>query len=291
MAPFVAADGPPNRKKRHYADILPENNTGMPIIPQVIGKEPEGILATCRTLAALGYQEVNWNLGCPWRMVTRKMRGAGLLPHPDRIRAVLACVTAADGCRFSVKVRLGLDRADQLFAVIPVLNDYPLSEVIVHPRTALQMYDGVADADAFDACRKRLKHRAVYNGDIRTVEDYRRLSARFPDVHDWMLGRGLVADPFLAAGIKTDPLPPALETVRRFHDELYEQYKEGLFGARPVLGKMKELWFYLSGSFRDGERILKKIQRSVTLEAYEGIVGRFFGGDPDWTGSDIQRSS
>jgi tRNA-dihydrouridine synthase len=215
-------------------------------------------------------------------MVTRKVRGAGLLPHPGRIRDVLERVFASPPCRFSAKIRLGVDRPDQVFDVVPVLNDYPLCEVIIHPRTAVQMYEGVADAEAFDDCRRRLKHRVVYNGDIRTVRDYERLASRLPEIHDWMLGRGLVADPFLAARIVGDPVDRELETVRRFHDELYAQYKGVLFGARPVLGKMKELWSYLSRSFRDGGTILKKIQRSTTLEAYETIVERFFDERAEW---------
>lgn len=277
VAPFISADGLTRVKRAHVADVLPENNTGIPLIPQLIGKTPEGLLGMCNMLCDLGYTEVNWNLGCPWPFVIRKHRGSGLLPHPDRIRAVLEHVVPRAGCRLSVKVRLGVNHPDQLLAVVPVLNDYPLSEVIIHARTARQMYEGLVDLDAFAACLRELKHAVVYNGDIRSAEDCHRLAGRFPQVHRWMLGRGLVANPLLAAEIKGYPSTGRVAALQRFHDELFDGYKERLRGPRSVLGKMKELWFYLSQSFCDGPEVLKRIQRSKTLTQYETIVDAYFG--------------
>jgi len=276
VAPFISADGVSRIRRSHFADVLPENNSGMPVVPQLIGKTPEGMLAACRALCDLGYREVNWNLGCPWPFVIRKQRGSGLLPHPDRIRAVLEHVVPQADCRISIKVRLGTDRTDQLYDAIPVLNEFPLSKIIIHPRTARQMYEGKVDLEAFAACLREIKHAVVYNGDIRTAEDVHRLAGSFPNVHEWMLGRGLVADPFLAAEIKGEKAQRNVETIRRFHAELYSCYRESLKHHRSVLGKMKELWFYLSQSFREGSATLRLIQRSQTLQGYESVVDGFF---------------
>ena len=43
-----------------------------------------------KALHDLGYEEVNWNLGCPHKPVRKKQRGSGLLPHPERVDALLA---------------------------------------------------------------------------------------------------------------------------------------------------------------------------------------------------------
>ncbi len=131
-------------------DVLPENNEGsMPVIPQILGREPEEFVALCGALREMGYGEVNWNMGCPVRKVVGKRRGSGLLPHPDLVRQVLDRVVPAIGMRLSVKVRLGLKATDELFALIPVLNDYPLASVTIHPRLGRQQYTGQVDLDTF----------------------------------------------------------------------------------------------------------------------------------------------
>jgi len=280
LAPFISADGISRMKRAVFTDVLPENNSAPPLIPQLIGKTPEGLLAACEVLRDLGYGEVNWNLGCPWPFVIRKRRGSGLLPHPDHICAVLDRIVPLAGCRISIKARLGTDRPDQLVGILPALDSYPLSGIVIHPRTAGQMYQGSVDLDAFADCLEATRHDVIYNGDIRTGEDFRLLSGRFSGVRGWMLGRGLVADPFLAAEIRCEPVKKCADAIRCFHDELYGSYRERLQRPRSLLGRMKELWFYLSQSFSEGPAMLRDVQRSQSTRQYESVVDAFFNRRP-----------
>ena len=80
VTPFLAAQELAKLNVRKWLDIQPANNTGMPIIPQLMGNEPRQMTDTLKALSTLGYQQVNWNIGCPSAQVVRKQRGCGLMP-------------------------------------------------------------------------------------------------------------------------------------------------------------------------------------------------------------------
>ncbi len=279
LAPFIPTVTGKVIKPKLLSDILPEKNKAMPVVPQIIGKEPSDIIVLAKTIYDLGYEEVNWNLGCPWKFVAKKMRGSGLLPHPDKVDAILDQVLSEIPGKFSVKVRLGLKTEHDLKALIPVLNKHDLSEVIIHPRTAVQMYDGVVDIDMFSECFEMLTHKVVYNGDITSVGFYQALQERFPAIDKWMIGRGVIVNPFLAAEIKgATPLPPAeyAAAVHAFHDDMLSCTEERLSGPGHMLGCMKELWKYMALSFYESDKKLARILRSKTMNEYGRRVEEFF---------------
>lgn len=186
-------------------DVQPEANRGsIPVIPQILGKEPEEFIALANRLYEVGYNEVNWNIGCPMRRVTAKHRGSGILPHPDEVRSILDLVVPQLKPHLSVKMRLGLTSSDEIFALIPILNQYPLASVTIHPRTGRQQYSGQVDLETFARALPLIKPPVNYNGDICTLADYRRIRQRFPQVKDVMIGRGVLYNPLLPAYIKID---------------------------------------------------------------------------------------
>ncbi|MDD2236458.1 MAG: tRNA-dihydrouridine synthase family protein [Kiritimatiellae bacterium] len=285
MAPFIPSVNAARIKPRLLNDILPERNGTLPLVPQCIGRDPDELFLLLRAMADLGYTEANWNLGCPWPQVTKKRRGAGLLPHPDLIEAVLDRVFADPPLALSVKVRLGLDTPDALEPLFPLFNRYPLSEIIIHPRTASQMYEGTADVEAFARCLPQTHHTLCYNGDIFTPARFNELQTRFPSVHRWMLGRGALRNPFLAEEIARKNPPrdktEKIDLIRTLHDTIYRHYRDTLFGPSPVLGKMKELWTYLACSVVSSRPVFKRIKKTQTLSHYEQVVREIFA-DAAW---------
>ena len=247
----------------------------MELVPQIIGKEPSQVGPMAAAMRSIGLSRLNLNAGCPWKFVAKKGRGAGLLRDADALRRMLEAGCAAAPGAFSVKVRLGIDTPDLLAERMEVLAEFPLRCVVIHPRTAAQMYEGNVLLDEFAAVSARCPHPVVYNGDIRTADDFLALRRRFPRVAGWMVGRGAVADPALglaiqAAGAGAPPPPAATPAaLRAFHDGLYADYRAELFGPSPVLGRMKELWGYLHERFPDGAAHLRRIQRSASLADFE----------------------
>lgn len=232
-------------------DVLPEPNRGsIPVVPQILGKEPDEFIALANRLYALGYREVNWNIGCPVRRVCAKHRGSGILPYPNEVRAILERVVPSLHGTLSVKMRLGLHSPDEIFALIPVLNDFPLASVTVHPRTGRQQYGGQVDLDTFSRVVPLLRHHVVYNGDIHTLADYRRIRRRFPEVEDIMLGRGVLYNPLLPLEIASDPKPlpsdtPPIMRVSQFISALLDDIYLQPTSDEAHLRKAKEYWCLL----------------------------------------------
>jgi len=152
------------------------------------------------------------------------------------------------------------------------------------------MYEGQVDLDSFEQARALSLHKVMYNGDIKDLHTYRTLAARFPEVQEWMLGRGAIADPFLPAGIKGLPTPGnPVASIQAFHDELLDAYQEILSGQKHLMDKMKEVWTFLGSWFSSDPRWLKKIAGAKNLEAYRSAVQLAFSeygkaGDPSLPG-------
>ena len=251
-------------------DVLPaDNQNSLPVIPQILGKEPVEFVELANRLFEVGYAEVNWNIGCPMRRVTAKHRGSGILPYPNEIRAILDQVVPHLKPRLSVKMRLGLNSHEEIFALVPVLNDYPLANVTIHPRTGRQQYSGQVDLDTFQQVYRRFQAPVIYNGDLCTTADYRRLSQRFPEVKDFMIGRGILYDPLLPLKIKgiipEDDREQSLAAAHQFIESLLAAIL-----ARPVpeeskLHKVKEYWCLLCRSLPLTEHQARTVLHADTL--------------------------
>ena len=278
IAPFISSKRDHIFKPKYVRDVLPENNTALPVIPQILSNAAEDFTALSNYLFDLGYESVNWNLGCPSRTVTSKKRGAGMLPHTDLIRTFLDDAFSRIKGKISVKLRLGWTSSDDIFRLLPILNQYPLEVVIIHPRTGIQQYEGEIDLSAFEHCLSILKHPVVYNGDIRTYNDFKRLSRRFESVSQWMIGRGCFADPFLPTVIRTGDteVPDRIQIMKRFHDDLFEKYNRVLHGPSHLLNRMKGIWRYLSFSLKGSENFTKRINKAQRPDQYVDLVNHFF---------------
>ncbi len=168
--------------KKYEREILQENNPQKRVVPQVLAKNTEELLSLSSILVKEGYSEINLNLGCPYPMVTNRGQGAGLLPYPEKIEKMLAAFFQNFSINLSIKMRAGLNSADEIKNVIPVLNDFPVSEIILHPRIAKQLYSGIIDLEIFRITSEKLKHKLIYNGDIFSVADFERIKNLFPDI-------------------------------------------------------------------------------------------------------------
>ena len=284
VSPFIPTVTAARIKNSHLEDVLPANNRAIHVIPQIIGNKSEDFIPLAQRLFDLGYETVNWNLGCPFPMVAKKLRGSGLLPHPQKIEAFLDATLPAIPNRLSVKARLGRKKSDDILTLLPIFNRYPLDEVIIHPRTGQQMYDGEPNLDMFEKCLEVSDHTVVYNGDINDLATFRLYSQRFKNVDRWMIGRGALVNPFLPAAVKNgrDNVADKVKAFKAFYDELFEQYRQDFSGPGHLLDRMKGYWTYFSQAFKDGSKLKKKIHRTRKLDRYVDIVERFFEEGAQW---------
>ena len=274
-APFFAPTTDSPLTGRGLADLQPDHNQGVPVVPQLLANQAEAFLAAARVLQDLGYAEVNLNLGCPSGTVVAKGKGAGFLAHPQALDAFLTDIFSRTDLAISIKTRIGMEDAAEWPALLAIFRRYPLRELIIHPRLRRDFYRGPVRQGAFQYAVDHCDLPLCYNGDLFTPQACRELAAQFPSVSHWMAGRGLVYNPALGRQLRGgEPLTP--EELRAFHDQLVEAYRQVLSGDRPVLGKMKELWFYWSRHFLQPEGPLKRIRKAKTLLEYRDGVNALF---------------
>ncbi|HCY86105.1 MAG TPA: tRNA dihydrouridine synthase DusB [Desulfobacteraceae bacterium] len=279
MAPFISTMGKKRMKPSRLKDVAPELNRDLFVIPQIMGNVAEDFIFLADHLFEMGHSQVNWNLGCPHSKIAKKQRGSGLLLYPEKIDALLSKIIAGMKPSLSVKIRLGRRNKDEITDLLEVFDRHAVDEIILHPRTGEQMYTGTSDLDAFDRAQKASRHSFVYNGDIVDTASYNRVRERFPHIRRLMIGRGLLANPFLAEDIRGHDMEDHAERMARlraFHDDLFASYGEVFSGPGHLIGRMKGFWSYLGPSFENSKKPLKKVLKSQTIAAYTDRVAAFF---------------
>jgi tRNA-dihydrouridine synthase len=274
-APYIRFNGKMIIKPIYERDLQPKNNTSLEIIPQVMTCSAEEFIFAAKYVRSLGYKELNWNLGCPYPMVTNKGMGSGLIRDPEKIDRILDKVHSETDIIVSMKMRMGYEHAGEILEVFPILEKYPIKNIGIHARIGAQLYKGGVDLEGFQRCIDNCNQKLYFNGDITTVEKFEEMTERFPSIDHWMLGRGLIADPFLPEMIKnqTHNYPEnKMERFSKYHDTLFTAAEQKLTGEKAVIRKMLSYWEYFAASFSEPTRLLKKIKKAKTYEVYDAAV-------------------
>lgn len=270
---------------RKLAELGQTFENGTEVVPQVLSKDADEIIRFALFCEKLGFQEINWNLGCPYPMVANKKRGSGMLPYPEMVNGILEQVMPAIPIRFSVKCRLGYHSPDEIFELIPIFNAHGISELTIHARIGKQLYSGQPDQDTFMKAVPLITVPFVYNGDIFSSSDFHRLDKQYASINSWMIGRGLLSDPFLPAMIKGLPVPDDKQNhIRRFMDDLYYAYRRQMNDNLSALGILKEYWHYIAVSFDDPHKAFKQVKKVGNFDEYEDAVTAVFR-DHIWVGA------
>lgn len=271
--PFLSPTAEHIITDKEMRDIVPENNRGIDAIPQVMTRKAEDFLWAAGELAAMGYREINLNLGCPSGTVTAKGKGSGFLTDPAGLDAFFAQVFRTgmpEGTTLTVKTRLGMKSEEEFPALLEIYNRYPIGELTIHARIREDFYKRPVRREAFAAALPMCRLQVCYNGDIMVPADAERLKADFPAVEAVMLGRGLIADPALARKIRGGA-PASREELQQFTERLYREYTQAYGGRGQAAQRMKELWYHMIRLFDDHEKYNKKMRRLSRPEEYEQI--------------------
>ena len=275
FTPFIVPNQSVSLKTKELKDLLPQNNKGLNIVPQILTNDAEGFILTANKLKQLGYEEINLNLGCPAGTVVSKKRGSGFLAYPEELDKFLDEIYKIDNMKISIKTRLGKERADEFYKLIEIYNKYPLEELIIHPRTREDFYGNTPNLEVFKDALKLSKHSICYNGDIFTLNSYNKIINEFPEVNKVMLGRGILANPGLIGEIKNNEFANK-EIIKMFHDEIFENYTILLNEDKNAMYRMKEVWGYMSHIFTNNKKYYKKIKKAQKAIDYKNVVNSLF---------------
>jgi tRNA-dihydrouridine synthase len=204
--------------------------------------------------------------------------GSGLIPFPEKIDDILNAAFQV-GIKISVKIRLGWTSSEELEAVIPILNKYDLTEVIIHPRIGKQQYKGEVDLDAFERYAKMLKVPVGYSGDICTVDQMENLKSRFPFVDSWMIGRGAISNPIIFKTIEgAEPSRKEVAlAVKQLHNLLFDEFSTTLSGPSHLMNKIKPYWDYFEVVFLpELKQLVKKTVKAGTVANYQAAANDLF---------------
>lgn len=274
-APYLkmAFDG--SIKEGPKFDVLPQNNLFEKVVPQLMACSAAEFLIMANYLENIGYDEVNWNLGCPYPMVAKRDLGSGILNKPSKIISILDEVQKQTSIKIGIKMRMGYEDTSDILSILPALNNIDLSEIIIHARFGKQLYNGTCDLDRFGECIPLSKHQLIYNGDINSVADFRRLKKLFPSITQWMIGRGAISNPFIFEMIQDDSeeLPDDFVIVfKEFLSLLLESYLHHSNNHGNILLKMCHYWEYFALNFQNGKKLNRIVKKSKSVSEYSDFI-------------------
>lgn len=275
FSPFISPNQNHKLSPKELKDVMPDHNQNLNLVPQILSNQSDYFIGTARALKNLGYEEVNLNLGCPSGTVVSKKRGSGFLAYPEALNRFLGEIFESLDMKISIKTRLGKNDPEEFYHLLELYNQYPICELIIHPRVQTDFYKNKPNMELFGQALELSKNPICYNGNLFSEEDYRVFTAQFPEVSSVMLGRGLIGNPGLLPKIRSGEVLEK-EKLRQFLEMLTDGYMRTFSGEHNVLFKMKELWFYMSGLFTEGEMYAKKIRKAQKWAEYQEIVTKLF---------------
>lgn len=268
--PFLTPNENGKFSERQKKDLLPENNEGMNVIPQILTNKVEEFISGAKYLKFLGYEEINLNVGCPSRCVVSKGRGAGMLADVKQLDRFLDSIFEGTTLKISIKTRIGIVKPEEFENLLEIYNQYPISELIIHPRTGQEFYKGKPHWEQYGYALEKSRIPVCYNGDIFTEKDFERLGNEFPENGAVMLGRGVLGDPLLLSHIKNVGLTS--HTWIELQYELYEAYRKEIDRECHVLGRLKEFWSYRAICHKEEMDMIRKVYRVNSLKEYAQIL-------------------
>jgi len=260
---------------RDFREIDPAVNANLPSVPQIMSCKAPDFLWAVERLKEMGYTEVNLNLGCPSGTVTAKGKGSGFLAKPEELDHFFEEVFSKTVLPVSVKTRMGIQSTEEFPRILEIYNKYPIECLTIHARVQKEKYRGEVHLDEFAQALAQSKNPVCYNGDLRTVDEVRAFTERFPTVDAVMIGRGAVADPALIRKLKGGS-GATREELQDFMQDLYHSYQDWYGQVATAAQRMREIWFYLIHLFDDAEKLNKKLRRFKNPGEYETIEAAIF---------------
>jgi tRNA-dihydrouridine synthase C len=264
VAEFIRVTGtrlPGKTFRRVCPELLNGARTasGTAVRLQLLGADPALMAANAAKAASFDPYGIDLNFGCPAPTVNRHRGGAALLDEPELLHAITAAVRAAVPDRHPVtaKLRLGIRDTSRTIECVQALEAGGASEIVLHARTKIDGYRPPARWEWLALAREAVSVPLIANGEIWTVEDWRRCK-EISGCVDVMLGRGAVADPFLAARLRGEPAGTWLDLERPLH--AFWAGVRAKVEARHAPGRLKQWLMLLRRTWPEAEALYQRVR-------------------------------
>lgn len=247
---------------------------GVPLVVQLVGHERGALVLAARVAQEAGAAHINLNMGCPYGRMGGGLTGGGMLRCPDNLAEVIPALREAIDGSFSIKIRTGYDDPDQILSLLPLFESSGVDFLVLHPRTVVQKYDGVADHGVTARVVRGTRLPVIANGDIWSAADGGRVLGE-TGAAGLMLGRGAIADPPLFLRLRGQLSPESgreerRTEVSRYLREVLFRYGQLFCGDAQVLSKVKEIIAYLDEP--ELSKPLKELRRAKNVRAFEAAL-------------------
>lgn len=198
----------PNAVILRYCPELVTNSrtsSGTPVHVQFLGGQAGPLAENAVRAVEMGALGIDLNFGCPAKTVNRHDGGAALLKSCDRIFTIINTVRQAvpPSIPVSAKIRLGFDDPSVCVENAKAAEEAGASHLTVHCRTKMDGYKPPAHWSWIPKIKDIVKSiPIVANGDIFSVDDFIRCRQE-TGCDRFMIGRGIMSDPFLFLKIRS----------------------------------------------------------------------------------------
>ena len=274
---------PNSRLDKHILRSITENDTGRPVVAQLIGNDIGWLTRTARELENHPIAAVDLNLGCPAPVVYRKCAGGGLLREPDRIDRILGALRDAVAGGFTVKTRVGFDSPQVFDELLTVFARHDLDMLTVHGRTVKEAYKSAVHYDLIARAAEALDCPVLANGNVYSAQKAETVIAR-TGVAGIMIGRGAIRNPWIFEQIsqkrRGQPMfvPKGHDALAYIRD-LFESVKPPDITSDQHVRKMKKYMNFVGLGVEPTGRFLHEIRRAATVKEFFAICERFLDND------------
>jgi tRNA-dihydrouridine synthase len=249
----------------------------IPLVVQLIGRKCDALVAAAIEAQESGAGHININMGCPYGRMNPGSSGGALLRAPEELPRTLAELRKVVSGSFSVKMRAGYDDPGQVFSLLPLLEDCGVDFLVLHPRTVVQKYAGMADHAITTEVVRRTAIPVIANGDVVTAEQGRQLLQE-SGAAGLMLGRGAISDPLLFERIRGNKPDESgcrerAAEISYFLSDLLGRYEEIFCGDKQILAKIKQIVSMINAPAFAGR--LKGLLRSKTVKQFQEVLQEF----------------
>ncbi len=269
-APFITPTENEKLGIKALRDVHPENSK-VNLTVQVLTNNADAFLRFEEKVEQVGYDEININLGCPSGTVVKKNKGSGMLKDTSKLDEFLYGVFESTKMKISVKTRTGFLHGDEMEEIMEVYNKYPITQLTIHPRTREMLYKGEPDMTVFDKAYKCAKMPVCFNGNVFSLEDFKKIQEKYPRLEGVMIGRGALMNPALFREIQGGEKITTKEIID-FSLRLIEDYNNLYQTDKFTLNKLKEIWMYVMRNFPEEEKILKEIKKSARVADFKNAI-------------------